>query len=88
MAKEAYKPPAYQNSKMTDSQYTISMYEGEKGKERKKLKDKSKKDILRDAKSRKANERSSDIGRIVTVKSSDKIWKKKNPKDAKSPNYV
>jgi len=40
---------------MTDSQYTISMFEGDKGKERKKLKDKSRRDILRGAKSKKGS---------------------------------
>ena len=72
-----------------DSHNTISMYEGEKKKEKKRGRDKNRKDMLKGAKSKKGDERQLEIARIGNVKSSDRCMiKKKGLKEATSPTIA
>lgn len=59
MPKEIFKPYLTENSKNMDSQNTISMFEGEKKKDKRKLRDKNRKDMLKGAKSKRGDERPS-----------------------------
>ena len=65
------------------------MFDGEKKKEKKRGRDKNRKDMLKGAKSKKGDEKPSEITRIGNVKSSDRCMiKKKGFKDATSPTIA
>ena len=89
LPKETYRHQNGDNSKNMDSQNTISMFEGEKKKDKRKVRDKNRKDMLKGAKSKRGDERPSEIGRIATVKSTDKcMMKKKTVREAMSPTIA
>lgn len=83
--KETVKAQYYECSKNMDSQNTISIFEGEKKKEKRKVREKTRKDMLKGAKS-KREERGSELAKLNAVKSSDKCMKKKDTKEIYSPN--
>lgn len=90
LPKEINKVHGQEHSKHMDSQQnTISMYEGEKKKEKKRGREKNRKDMLKGAKSKKGDERPSEMVRIGNVKSSDRCMvKKKTLKEVSSPTVA
>lgn len=79
-----------ENSKNMDSQNTISIQDAEKKRDKKKTqgRDKNRKDTLKGAKSKRGEERHSEIYKIAQVKSAEKCMRKRDCKGVNSPSFL
>ena len=60
-----------------DSLNTISIFEGEKKKEKLKKREKTRREVLKGARSKKGEEKGAEVTKIISVKSADKLGRKK-----------
>jgi hypothetical protein len=85
VAKEAVRVQHGEAAKNTDSLNTISIFEGERKKEKGKRREKSRREMLKGARSKKGEEKG-EGAKIISVKSADKLMRKKEVRDINSPS--